>query len=172
MDVTLKNEFKKFSKDQLIDFIQMASKNFWTLQNNWIFYVEKRFGHEAAVEMDEICYGRAMEVQAYRLKRFFNLKDDLASLIQVLKFSLFGLYADGLEYEVYGNRAIRRVRRCPMQLRRLKDGLPELHCKKALTFTASKIAQIINPDIKVISVMAPPDFHPKDLWCEIIYELS
>lgn len=172
MDLWLTDEFKKLSKDQLVDFIQMASKNFWTLQNNWMFHVEKRFGHEAAVELDGICYGRAMEVQTHRLKKFFNLKDDLESLVQVLKFSLFGLYAEGLEYEISGHRAIRRVRRCPMQLRRLEDGLPELHCKPALTSTASKIARVINPVIKVISVMAPPDSHPRDLWCETIYEVK
>ena len=172
MDVWLKDEFKKFSNDRLIDFIQMASRNFWTLQNNWMFHVEKRFGHEIAVELDTICYGRAMEVQTHRLKKFFNLKDDLESLVQVLKFSLFGLYAEGLEYEVSDHRAIRRVRRCPMQLRRLEDGLPELYCKQALTSTASKIARVINPAIKVVSVMAPPDSHPKDRWCETVYELK
>jgi len=172
MDVWLKDEFKKLSKDQLVDFIHMASKNFWTLQNNWMFHIERRFGHDVAVELDATCYGRAMEVQTHRLKKFFDLKDDKKSLIQVLKFSLFGLYAEGMEYEVSGNRVIRRVRRCPMQLRRLEDGLPELLCKQALASTASKIARSINPAIKVISVMAPPDIHPRDLWCETIYEVK
>ncbi len=113
-----------------------------------------------------------MELQTQRLKKFFNLKNDLKSLVQVLKFSLFGLYAQGLEYEISDQKVIRRVRRCPMQLKRREDGLPELLCKQALASTASRIARVINPTIKVISVMAPPDLHPEDLWCETIYGLD
>jgi hypothetical protein len=59
-----------------------------------------------------------------------------------------------------------------MQLRRKEEGLPELPCRPALASTAAIVAKVINPAIKVISVMAPPDPHPEDLWCETIYGLD
>ncbi len=55
MDAWLRREFKKLPKDRLIDFVHMTSKNFWSLQNNWVFHIEKRFGHDVAVELDSVC---------------------------------------------------------------------------------------------------------------------
>jgi len=172
MDVRQKEEFKKLSKDDLIGFIEMSSKNFWTLQNNWMMNVEQRFGKDTAIELDGICYGRAVEVQAYRLKKFFHLQDGLEDLLKVLKFSLHGLYAEGVDYELSDSALIRKVKRCPMQMRRMRDGLPEIPCKQALLAAHSRIAQAVNPLIQIHSVMAPPDPHPDDLYCEIKYILS
>jgi hypothetical protein len=169
MDTWQREEFKELSKDQLIDFIEMSSKNFWTLQNNWMMNVENKFGKDVAIELDGICYGRAVEVQVYRLKKFFGLGDDLEALVKALKFSIHGLYAEGVEYELLGNRAIRRVRRCPNQLRREKEGLSEIPCKPALIATHTRIAHAVNPNITIGSVMAPPDPHQEDLHCEIEY---
>ena len=64
------------------------------------------------------------------------------------------------------------VRQCPLQLRRRRDGEPELPCKPALFNTALRRVAAINPKIKVTHVMAPPDPHPEDLWCETIYEIK
>ena len=169
MDIWQREEFKGLSKDQLIDFIEMSSKNFWTLQNNWMMNVENKFGKEIAIELDGICYGRAVEIQVYRLKKFLNLEDNLEALVKALKFSIHGLYAEGVEYKLSGNTAVRRVKRCPIQVRRRQEGLPEIPCKPALIATHSRIAQAVNPKITIGSVMAPPDPHPEDLYCEIEY---
>ena len=110
--------------EKWIEYAEIANKNFWTLQNNWMANIEKKYGQEAALEFDCLCYGRAIEVAAYRLKRFFGFtgEDDLSVLAQVYQLTPAGSYVD-IEFPVISsNRLIRRVRRCPMQLTRRKEG--------------------------------------------------
>ena len=72
----LKEMMKDASIDKWCEYVEMGHKNFWTLQNNWMYRVESKFGQEAAVALDGLCYGRAIEVAAYRTNQFFDFEDD------------------------------------------------------------------------------------------------
>jgi len=168
----LANLMRDAPQEKWIEFAEIANKNFWTLQNNWIANVERRYGPEAAVEFDCLCYGRAIEVAAYRFKRFFTFagEDDMSVLAKVYQLTPAGSYVD-IEFPVVtSTRLVRRVRQCPMQLRRREDGLPEIKCKPALIEACNRIARVINPQIKISYVLCPPDPHPEDLWCEVVFE--
>jgi hypothetical protein len=158
--------------EKWIEYAEMANKNFWTLQNNWMMNVEKKYGQEAALEFDSLCYGRAIEVAAYRIKRFFSLagEDDMAVLAKVYQLTPAGSYVDIEFPEITSTRLVRRVRRCPMQLTRRKEGLPEILCKPPLIEACQRIARVISPEIRVTDVICPPDPHPEDLWCEVVFE--
>ena len=167
-----RDELMKLSKARLVDFIDMASSNLWTLQNNWMINVESRFGSQVAVELDGLCYGRLAEVQVFRLKKFLDLGDDMPALARAINLSLSGFYVDITFPEVTERKVIRRVASCPMQLERLRRGLPELACKPALVNAYSRVAAAVNPKIKVTQVLCPPDPHPKDLWCDVVFEMQ
>ena len=92
MTLSRRDELMKLSKERLVDFIEMASSNFWTLQNNWMINVEGKFGRDVAVELDGMCYGRAAEVQIFRIKKFLNLGDDMPSLARAILLSLFSFF--------------------------------------------------------------------------------
>jgi hypothetical protein len=44
-------------------------------------------------------------------------------------------------------------------------------CKHALTEAVKKIANVINPDIKIAKVLCPPDKMPEGTWCDVEFEL-
>ena len=167
-----KKELMQLPKEKLVDFIEMCNKNLWTLQNNWIVNIEREYGHHVAVKFDGIVFPRLMEVTVYRLRKLFNLGDDIQALHEVFKFAVFSTYGQMVFPEITEKKLVRRVVRCPMQLDRRKGGLPELACKPALEATYSRVAKAINPKMKLTRVWAPPDPHPVELWCEVEFELE
>jgi len=172
MKINRRDELMKLSKERLVDFIDMANKNYWTLQNNYIGNLSRRFGSDVATEFDQLCFGRSCEVQAYRLKKFFNLGNDLKSLVKFYIFSQAASYADYEFPEISDRRFVRQVPSCPMQLDRKKAGLPVLPCKAALSASCNRVAKVFNPQIKVSITVCPPDPHPENLWCEVLFELE
>lgn len=167
-----RTELMKLSKEQLIDYIDVLSRNFWTVQNNWMANVNKRYGSEVAAEFDELLWSKWPAVEAYRFKKLFNLGESLADVAKVLELSLAAEEGPEAEYvECNDHRLIFRITSCPMQLQRRKEGWDELHCKPAFGAMWKAVAKVINPEIKIVKVYAPRDPHPDDDWCGAILEL-
>jgi len=166
MKVKLRDELAGLSKEQLVDYAEMMTKNWWNLQNNWMLQVSRRFGSEVAAEFDALVFGRQAEVQARRLKKLFSLGDDIQSLVRAVNLSTL-LSNVEFEYVNIGDKSCRiRVTSCSMQLARREAGLPELPCKVAGMEANSRFALAINPRIKTTCIVCPPDKHPDDIWCE------
>ena len=87
----------QLSKEQLLEYIDMLQKNWWNLQNNYILYLNNKYGDEAAIEADGHCFSANARVQAYRLRKLFGLKDDLQALMDVQVLSTIWANAD---YEI------------------------------------------------------------------------
>jgi len=167
-----REQYLELPKERLVDYIELIHKNFWTLQGHYVLELERRYGEDVAMEFDDIAFGRAAEVQVYRLRKFFNLGDDIPALMKIFDFSEF---CSNIEYEfldVSDKRLIWRVTKCPMQIDRLKAGLPEIACKLVAIPTNEKIAKAINPKMKSTCIMCPPDPHPKDRWCEFEFKIE
>jgi hypothetical protein len=165
-------ELLKLSKETLIDYIDVLSRNFWTVQNNWMANVTKRYGSEVAADFDEMLWSKWPAVEAYRFKALFNLGSGLEDVAKVVTLSLGAEEGPEAEYVEFNDKRIAfRVTRCPMQLKRREEGWGELNCKPAFTAMWKAIAGVINPEIRVLEVYAPLDSHPDDDWCGAVLEL-
>jgi hypothetical protein len=170
---TLKLMMKDAGADDWARYVEMGNKNFWTLQNHWMMNVEEKYGQPAAVQFDGLCYGRAIEVAAYRLLKFFEFgDDDLDTLAKVYQLSPAGSYIDIDFQRVDKNTLLRRVTNCPIQNARLGKGQEAIACKDPLTVAAGNIARVVNPNIEITSVLCPPDPVPDGLWCDVVYSLK
>lgn len=166
-------ELMKMTKDEIIDYIEVCNKNFWSLQNNWMANVTMKYGSEIAAEMDEKLWAKWSAVEAHRFKKLWNLGNTLADVRKVLTFSLAA--EEGLEggySEITDKKVLWKVTRCPMQLARREAGWPELNCKPAFVSIWKAIIGVINTDIKLVEVYAPPDPHKDDDWCGATLELE
>jgi hypothetical protein len=171
MNVSYRSELVKLTKKELIDYCEMMANNWWNLQNNWMLNITQRYGSETAAEFDALVFGRQAEVQAWRLKKLFNLGDDIQSMIKAVNLSTL-LSNVEFEYVEVGEKHCRiRVISCSMQLARRDLGLPELPCKIAGMAANSRFALAINPKIKTTCIVCPPDKHPENLWCEWQFDL-
>lgn len=161
----------KLSKEELLDFIDMLQKNFWNLQNNYILYINNAYGEEAAVKADAHCFPANARAQMYRLRKMFDLKDDLPSLMDAMVLSTIWVNSDYDIWKVDENRFKIKVTNCYQQVRRLEDGLGEFACKEAGVAICDAAARVINPKAEVKCLVCPPDEHPDDVWCEWEFEL-
>jgi len=59
----------RLSREQLLEFIDTLQKNWWNLQNNWMAYMNREYGEEAALKGDSQCFGANAKVQVHRFKR-------------------------------------------------------------------------------------------------------
>jgi len=99
-----RQELMKMTKEEMIEYIEVCNKNFWSLQNNWMANVTMKYGSEVAAEMDEKLWTKWSAVEAHRLKKLWNLGDTLADVRKVLTFSLAA--EEGIEggyWEITGN---------------------------------------------------------------------
>jgi uncharacterized protein DUF6125 len=160
-----------FSREQLLELIDIHQKSWWNLQNHWSSYLEGEYGMEAAVRADRFCFPANARLQVFRLKKLLGLGNDLESLRKALVLST--IWANG-EYDIttVGDTLRIRVTRCPQQMRRVADGAGEFACKPAGIAISEAAARAVNPGCRVRCVLCPPDQHPKDVWCEWQFELS
>lgn len=156
----------KFSKERLLDFIDMVQRNWWNLQNNYILYINNEYGEEAAVKADGYCFPANARVQVYRLKKLLNLENDLDALMEAMILSTIWVNCD-YEISKVGKEAFRiRVTNCYQQVRRVEEGIGELGCKSAGIVICREAARVINPKAEVKCLSCPPDKHLDNLWCE------
>ncbi len=162
----------RLSRDQLLDFIELVQKNFWNLQNNWMAYINNEYGEEAAVKGDSHCYGANAKVQMYRLRKMFDLKDDLQSIMDAMILSTIWVNSEYEIRKIDENRFGLKVTNCYQQVRRVEDGMGELGCKPAGLAICEAAIEVINPGAGVKCLFCPPDEHPDDAWCEWEFELA
>ena len=162
----------KLSKDELLDFIDMLQKNWWNLQNNYILYINKKYGEEAAVKADGHCVPANARVQIYRLRKTFGLKDDIQSLMNAMILSTIWVNSDYEIWKIDEKRFRIKVTNCYQQVRRLEDGMGEFGCKPAGLAISEAAAEVINPAFDVKCLVCPPDEHPDDVWCEWEFVLT
>lgn len=166
MNKAQQERFSRLSREQLVDVIDMLQKNWWNLQNNYILHINQEYGEEAAVKADATCFPANAKVQMHRLKKMFNLKNDLSALMDAMALSTIWTNCD-YELKIVDDKAFRiTVTNCYQQVRRVEDGLRELGCKPAGIAICEAAAEVIVPGAQVKCLVCPPDAHPKDVWCD------
>ena len=165
-------ELKKLTRDELLDYIDVLSRNFWTVQNNWMANVTTRYGSEDAAILDEMLWAKWPGVEAYRFKKLFQLGSGLSDVLKVMTLSLAAEEGPTSEYlQEDEKRLTFRVTHCPMQLKRIEQGWEELNCKPAFAAMWKAVVNVINPEIRITQVYAPLDPHTKSDWCGVVLEL-
>jgi hypothetical protein len=171
MSKPLQEMLSGLSKEELLDYIDMLYKNWWNLQNNWMAYINREYGEEAAVKADGHCFGASARTQMYRLRKMFNLGKDIDSMMKAQVLST--IWANG-DYEIWktGENKFRiKVTDCFQQVRRLEEGVGELACKPAGLAICLESIKVMNPAFRIECLVCPPDEHPDDVWCEWEFEL-
>lgn len=161
----------KLSREELLDFIDLLQRNWWNLQNNWMAYINRQYGEEAAVKGDSHCFGASARAQMYRLRKMFGLKGDIQSVMDAMVLST--IWANG-EYDIWkvDDTHFRiRVTNCYQQVRRLEEGMGVLPCKPAGIAICEAAMEVINPAVKVNCLFCPPDDRPPDAWCDWEFEV-
>jgi hypothetical protein len=122
----------KMPLEKLLDFFSLQIRNLWRVDGLYFLGVEKKFGTEAATEIDAGVWEVMAQIEARGLQKMFNIGEnpDIPTIISLLRKSSWALDQPFKTIEVSDKRATLSIDRCRTQETRLSKGLGEFPCKK------------------------------------------
>ncbi len=163
---TSREEYAKLSRQELIELLVAFGRQGLVLDGLWFLGVEKRWGHQAALEVDEEMWHRYGSNEARRLMKVLGIQQ-VQSLEEVQRIFLltpiWGML--GARAEVEGDRCYLWVTDCLPQKARIRKGLGEFACQQTGVNYFSTFLETLNPRLKFTCSFCPPGDHPKDQWC-------
>jgi hypothetical protein len=158
----------KMPMEKLLDFFFLQIRNLWRVDGLYFLGIEKKFGTEAATEIDAGVWEAMAQIEAKSLQRMFKVGEnpDISTIIELLRRSSWALDQPFKTVELSAKRAALSVDRCRTQEVRLGKGLGEFPCKKVRFGYLKNFAKTLNPKVEVNCIVCPPEKHPKDLWCK------
>jgi len=167
-------EVKDLSKDEILELLIDASKNWLTHDGLWFRAVEDKYGIEAAMELDKKAWEKFTVIEAKRIMERLHIEPGggIPALVQALKFRLYAHINVQEVKEVSDTRCVFRMNRCRVQEARKRQGLADFPCKSIGIAEYSGFAKTIDPRIKTTCLVCPPDPHPPDVWCSWEFKIE
>jgi len=158
----------KMPTEKLIDYFFLQIRNLWRVDGLYFLGIEKRFGTEAATEIDAGVWDSMAVIEAKNLQKTFNAGEnpDVPTIMELLGKSSWALDQPFKAVKVNKRGATLVINRCRTQEARLNKALGEFPCKKVRFGYLMNFAKTLNPSVKVTCLTCPPDKHPKELWCK------
>lgn len=154
--------------EKLLDYFFMQIRNIWRVDGLYFLCIEKKFGTEAATEIDASVWESMAAIEAKSLQRMFKVGEnpDLRTIVTLLRRSSWALDQPFKTIKIDNKQAILSIDRCKTQEARQSKALGEFPCKKVRFGYLKNFAKALNPEAQVNCQVCPPDKHPKDLWCK------
>ncbi len=160
-------EYRKLSKDQLIELMKIYGRFALTLDGLWFLGVEQQQGIDKAIEVDEEVWRQFGKSEAKNLKKFLMM-DVVSKLEDICRIylltSVFGNL--GARAEIQGEKCYLSVTNCHPQKARIRKGMGEFPCKSVGIAYFDGFLKELNSDIKYNCIVCPPDEHTEMLWCQ------
>lgn len=154
--------------EKLSDYFFLQIRNLWRVDGLYFLGIERKFGTEAATEIDAGVWETMAKIEATSLRKMFNVSQnpDIPVIMDLLSKSSWALDQPFKTVEVSSQRAMFSVDRCRTQEARVEKGLCEFPCKMVRFGYLRAFAETLNPKAKVNCIVCPPDPHSKHQWCK------
>jgi hypothetical protein len=152
---------------------ELCSKSLYTLDGLWFTLLEKKYGFDVALDIDEEVWRRFCPIHIRRVLQTFPIKADnpIRTVVSLLKVDPVQLIYKLEIVELTDSKAVFRVTDCPPQKARIRGGRGEFPCKQVGTIMYKAYAEAIDPRIKLTCLVCPPDTHPSQYWCDWQFEI-
>jgi hypothetical protein len=165
-------KFSEMGDGEAREYLNFLLRQYRLTDAYWFLAVEDTFGTEAAVKLNEDIWGRMGGLAAKEIRERFPLEEEgVARVMEALSYFPWTVIV-GYDMEETADGAIIRVSYCPPQAARIKMGKGEFPCKTMHMSEFTNFAQEIDERVEVRCLMAPPDPHPEDLYCEWEFTLE
>ncbi len=158
--------FEKLTKQQLIDLLELDSKNWVACDGVWFQSVERKFGMDEAIFHDEEAWKRFTVIEAKRIKEFLQLPKyaGLDGLAAALPYRINNR-CNKCEIIREENRLVYKVVDCRVQTARKRKGMPLHPCKSVAEYEYSGFASIIDSRISCKCLSCYPDIADEGCAC-------
>ncbi|MFH1228291.1 MAG: DUF6125 family protein [Planctomycetota bacterium] len=161
------NQLKDLSRDELIELLKDAAKNWLAHDGLWFRAAEAAYGMDAAIKLDIEAWARFSAVEADRIMKRFNIKPGggIPALVKAFQYRLYAYINQQEIVEMTDKRCMFRMNACRVQDARKRQNLPDFPCKPVGLMEYAVFAKTIDPRIKTRCIACPPDIHPEEFWC-------
>jgi hypothetical protein len=171
--VILLSESKLFAElgntENLKKYVKLLLNHYQVVDGYWFSYVEREYGLESAVRINEEIWSRIATRTAKDIKSSFDIKgkgvERVWNALKLLPWYTITNY----EVNVEEDSLVITIPVCLPQGIRAKKNLGEYPCKEMHRRVLENFVKEIDDSIGVTCVFAPPDEHPKDVYCKWIF---
>ncbi len=155
------------SKEELLNFIADIAKTWVAGDGLWFQALENSMDMSSAKLVNDACWSRFAEMEAFKIKRFLNIGEDegLNALERALRLRIYStINAHTLRRDGDGS-LIFTMTECRVQSARRRKTLDDYPCKSAGMVEHTRFATAIDPRLKTQCVRCPPDIIPDGGFC-------
>ncbi len=157
--------FLRMRKKELLEYLHFLLWHYRVVDAFWFLYTEEERGRQAAERLNERVWERVSALAARDLCTRFAIKDGgLEGFGKLLRLYPWTVLLD-YKIEQSPNQVVVTVPKCATQEARRRRGLPEYACQEMHRREFTRLAQEVDPRIKITCDFAPPGRPPTEPDC-------
>ncbi|MGC8600463.1 MAG: DUF6125 family protein [Nitrososphaeria archaeon] len=160
-----KERFKDLGMEKLIELFMNNIKTVWRVDGLYFQGIEKRFGQEAAREIDRESWESIARMEAKDLKKIFRYDGSTEDFTNMLLNTSWALYQEEKKVIEKEDEVEFYVVRCRVQEARIKKGLGVFPCKEVRYSYLKAFSDELDKNVEAEVISCPPDEKKPDYWC-------
>ena len=165
---------RNMDKEDLIDLLEDAAKNWLAHDGLWFQAVERSYGLETAMRLDAEAWAKYTIVEARRIMQRHAIEPGggLQALAQALDLRMYARINEQTITWIADNTLRFEMNDCRVQAARKRKSLPDFPCKSVGLVEYAGFAATLDERIQTRCLACPPDPHPDTFWCAWEFSLG